>query len=105
MPAKAPAAAPEKKRKAAPEKEEHRGGYPADDGAAAGASKIARVMKEFNAQVDAVAAQAGTDTRPLSAQLEPCLAQENTLNTPQTPPAHGLHIPCAPPLSYTKRSS
>ena len=53
MPAKA--AAPEKKRKAAPEKEEQRGN-PADDGAAA-ASKVARVIKEFNAQVDAVAAQ------------------------------------------------
>ena len=46
-----------------------------------------------------------------SAQLEPCLTQENTphtLNTPKhplVPPEYGLHHPYAHPLSHTKRSS
>jgi len=43
-----------------------------------------------------------------SAQLEPCLTQENTLYTlkhPLIPPFYGLHNPYAHPLSHTKRSS
>jgi hypothetical protein len=43
-----------------------------------------------------------------SAQLEPCVTQENTLHTlkhPPAPPYHGLHNPYAHPLSHKKRSS
>jgi hypothetical protein len=42
-----------------------------------------------------------------SAQLEPCLTHKNilhTLNTPYTPPYHGLRNRYAHPLSYKKRS-
>ena len=47
----------------------------------------------------------------VSAQLEPCLTQENTPHTlnppkhPLVPPESGLHHPYAHPLSHTKRSS
>ena len=42
-----------------------------------------------------------------SAQLEPCLTHEDTLDTLYTPlsPENRLHNPCAHPLSHEKRSS
>jgi len=55
-----------------------------------------------------VAVRQGLTLAHFSAQLEPCLSQENTLYTlkhPLTPTEHGLHNPYAHPLSHANGSS
>jgi hypothetical protein len=80
--------------------------------AAAAAASTAASIAASTADVAALASlMAACDQRltlvHFTAQLEPCLSQENTLHTqhPLPPPEHGLHNPYAHPLSHTKRSS